>query len=1053
MGLASRANAHRVSGMLPRFRAPSIARGFHAAVMFCVLCGLALLAPVLRAGERVILNFNPDWKFLKADPAGAQQVAFDDHDWVNVATPHTFNDIDTFDNWSTPGHRGEQIQWSGRTWYRKHFRLPESARGKKVYIEFEAARQVAEVYCNGVLLGVAKTGFTPFGFDLTPHLKFGAENVIAVMVDNRFMKDPLDAEAAAAVGAATGTSGGKSAANPNLLEMNDKINEAMPENIADLQADQIPWNNPHWHPAHGGLYRNVHLYITDPLHIALPLYSFLQTAGPYVYATNVTAAAARIGVEVPVQNQRSAASPVEVRAELFDADGKSVLALTQIQTVPVGGTATFQLAGALPHPHPWEPGYPYIYRVVCALRVGGEVIDTSEVSLGVRTARWDTNHGFFLNGNHVKLHGWGQKPTDEWAGLGAAQPDWMHEYTLQLMQEAGGNFVRWGHSATGLASITAGDRLGIIALQPGTDGEHDTVGAAWKLRAIAFRDTIIYFRNHPSILIWEGGNQKVSRDHARELRGYMDLYDPHGGRVYAHRRADAITAEFMDIGIGTEGGREIATLPVVEGEYDREESPRRVWDKASPPNFGYPEAKGMTYDLTSEEYAVNQVGQYIKKLGPAWHSGGANWIFSDTTSGGRVPAEVDRAGGEVDAVRLPKEAYHVIAAMFRSDPQVYIIGHWTYPAGTKKNIYVASNAADVELLLNGRSLGHGHVSDQYLFTFPDVTWEPGELKAVARTKDQIVATDARHTVGAPAALRLTVHTGPGGLRADGGDIALIDVEAVDAHGDRCPTFQQRADFATSGPAIWRGGYNSGKINSTNNTYLDLEAGINRVAVRATRTAGAITVRATSAGLAPASVSFSAQPFAAPEGMTTLLPATAPHPLPAAAPAPASAEAAPAVAAAPGQAAGKYITAMNYTGPTAAIVRVATGARDGLKIYGDRDYIFADLPAALVGADWVMPADADARYSAVDLIELAVKAGTTVYIAHDERVAVPSWLSRQFEPAGFTLQIHAKPMRVFQRRVDEAGSLTFGSNTDEPRPKASNQYVVLVSAASGATPAK
>ena len=108
----------------------------------------------------------------------------------------------------------------------------------------------------------------------------------------------------------------------------------------------------------------------------------------------------------------------------------------------------------------------------------------------------------------------------------------------------------------------------------------------------------------------------------------------------AHRRADAITAEFMDVGIGTEGGREIARLAVVEGEYNREESPRRVWDDFSPPNFGYPEAKGQTYQLTSEQFAVNQVGHYVKKLGAENHAGGANWIFSDSTSGGRVAVKV-----------------------------------------------------------------------------------------------------------------------------------------------------------------------------------------------------------------------------------------------------------------------------------------------------------------------------------------------------------------------------------------------------------------------------
>ncbi len=1016
------------------------------------LLAFALLASVAQAAGRLTLNFNPDWRFLKDDPAGAQAPGFDDRDWALVTAPHTYNDVDTFDNWSTPGHRGEQIQWGGRTWYRKTFTAPAAWAGKKVFIEFEAVRQIAEVYLNGMKLGVAKTGFTPFGFDLTPHLKIGAPNVLAVMVDNRFMKDPLDAGTIAELAKRNGSPVTKlsSTENPNLGQLSRRVNESIPENLDDLQADQIPWNNPHWHPAHGGIYRNVRLYVTDPLHISLPLYSFLQTAGPYAYATSITDASAQIGVEVPVQNGRATAENVTVRVDLIDAAGQVALALNQTQPVAAGASATVKVSGALAHPRLWEPAYPYLYRVVCSLLVGGVAIDTSEVPLGIRTVRWDAASGFSINGRHLKLHGWGQKPTDEWPGLGAAQPDWMHFYTLQLMKEAGGNFVRWGHSAAGPAQISADDRLGLVTLQPGTDGESDTRGAAWTLRAMAFRDVIVYFRNDPSILIWEGGNQKVTHDHAKQLRGYMDEFDPHGGRAYTHRRADQITAEFMDIGEGTEGGREIARLPVVEGEYDREESPRRVWDDASPPNFGYPEAKGMTYDLTSEQYAVNQVSQYVKKLGSPAHSGGANWIFSDSTSGGRVPAEVDRAGGEVDGVRLPKEAYYVCAAMFRSDPQVHIIGHWTYPAGTKKNVYVASNASDVELFLNGKSLGHGQVSDHYLFTFKDVAWAPGEIKAVASVDGKVVATESKHTVGPAVALKLTAMTGPDGLRANGEDIALIDVEAVDARGERCPTFQQRADFETDGPAVWRGGYNSGKINSINNPYLDLEAGINRVAVRATRAAGVITVHATSAGLKAGSVTIRSAPFAAEGGYTTTMPAVVPVRLAAQGPAHPglTASSATGVSTTGGIASsmlGKFIRTLNYTGPTATIVHVEINAANGKNIYVDRDYPFTDLPAELAGADWIQIADADQRYSAVDLVELAVTGGSVVTVAHDERVAVPEWLAKQFEPTGRTLTVNGQPMKLFRRAVAPDGSLTLGSNADGA-PAAANMYVVLVSAA-------
>jgi len=251
-------------------------------------------------GERLTLNFNPDWKFIKADPAGAAEPRFDDRGWTNVSAPHTYNDSDTFDDWSLSGHRGEQNQWSGRTWYRKTFTLPESFRGQKVFIEFEAVRQVAEVYLNGKFLGVCKTGFTPFGFDLTPHLRFDASNVLAVMCDNRFMKDPWAADGAGEARNGTGESrsGGK------LSELSAHFNATIPDTLEALQADQIPWNNPHWHPAHGGIYRNVYLHLTDPLHVSLPLYSFLQTAGPYGYATEISARSARVNLEVPVENGR-----------------------------------------------------------------------------------------------------------------------------------------------------------------------------------------------------------------------------------------------------------------------------------------------------------------------------------------------------------------------------------------------------------------------------------------------------------------------------------------------------------------------------------------------------------------------------------------------------------------------------------------------------------------------------------------------------------------------------------------------------------------------------
>ncbi len=317
-----------------------------AAVCFAVAA--INLAAALIAAERVTLNLNPDWKFTQSDPAGAAQPKFDDHAWTDVAAPHTYNDVDTFDDFSLPGHRGEQNQWGGRTWYRKTFNAPNSWRGKKVFIEFEGARQVAEVYLNGELLGTCKLGFVPFGFDLTKYLKIGQPNVLAVMCDNRFMKDPNDPKAIAASNASgKGSSKKDNGPGGSLAELSAKVNSTIPDDVDKIAADQIPWNNPHWHPAHGGLYRNVKLHVVDSLHISLPLYDFLKTAGPYVYASEISDKSAKINLEVPLENGRSGDEKVQVTAEVLDHNGKAVLSLKDEQEVGAGKSAACQVIGRI----------------------------------------------------------------------------------------------------------------------------------------------------------------------------------------------------------------------------------------------------------------------------------------------------------------------------------------------------------------------------------------------------------------------------------------------------------------------------------------------------------------------------------------------------------------------------------------------------------------------------------------------------------------------------------------------------------------------------------
>jgi beta-galactosidase len=324
--------------------------------------------------------------------------------------------------------------------------------------------------------------------------------------------------------------------------------------------------------------------------------------------------------------------------------------------------------------------------------------------------------------------------------------------------------------------------------------------------------------------------------------------------------------------------------PILEEEDFRDEALRGIWDQYSPPHVGgfIPGALD-TYNQTSEVFTVGDatnVGQVsrlnawlkletIRNTTPAnsRYSGYASIYFTDENADGRLQSSaVCRAGGKVDAVRLPKEAYYAFRVAGNTQPDVHVVGHWTYPAGTRKTMYVVANTPSVELFVNGTSVGKSSSpTDGYTFSFPNITWASGSVRAVGYdSSGKQVALHEVKTAGAAAAVKLTPTTAPGGLLANGADVVMFDVEVVDAAGQRVPTYgpttapvdnqptnEPKITFAMTGPGIWRGGVNESMLNSTNNLFLYTEAGINRVFIRSQPTAGAITLTASSPGLTSA----------------------------------------------------------------------------------------------------------------------------------------------------------------------------------------------------------
>jgi beta-galactosidase len=512
----------------------------------------------------------------------------------------------------------------------------------------------------------------------------------------------------------------------------------------------------------------------------------------------------------------------------------------------------------------------------------------------------------------------------------------MHDFTLALVRESHGNYMRWMHVSPQRADVAACDRLGIVEVCPAGDKERLVTGRQWDQRAEVMRDSMIFYRNSPSIFFWEAGNTIVTPEQMVQMVALRKELDPHGGRVMGTRdndQADANKAltpmsEYYGVMIGQAPqtdkiagddifrGYSIARrdkAPLIETEDFRDEAGRNVWDDFSPPHFGFKPKSGSiggrpvdTWHWNSETFclaAATRYASYVRNRIDNPDPAHSKWsaycsiYFTDSDADGRQQGSyVLRVSGKVDGVRLPKSLFFVSRVMQNEQPDIHIIGHWNYPADTKKTMYVAASAlrpggavpereiprrADQALQIcryvwrpdHGRDEDGDAAKDTgYIYAFPDVVFAPGAIKAVATKGGKVVAQQEIQTAGEPKAIKLTLHTGPQGLQADGSDVALIDFEVVDAQGRRCPTDEARVDFAVTGPVVWRGGFNAAKLDTTNNLYLDTECGINRVAVRSTLTPGTITVTATREGL---TVTIEAKPVKIVGGLQLAMPPTLP----------------------------------------------------------------------------------------------------------------------------------------------------------------------------------
>ncbi len=344
------------------------------------------------ASPRQKFNLNLDWRFQREDVSGAEAPAFNDAKWSQISLPHSFNDVDSFRTIISHGG-GDRGTWKGISWYRKHFKLPADMAGRKVFLEFEGMRQAGDIFLNGKPVGLYENGVTAYGVDISAAVHFGTqENVLAVKVDN--------------------TAAYKERATQTTFE----------------------WNSNDFNPNHGGINRHVWLHVAGQIYQTLPLFYGLESQGIYIHAANFNIAAktADLTVESEVRNASGDRATVALSAVVVTPEGR---VLTQFDADPVdmvdGEKSVIIATGSLKGARFWSVEDPYLYDVYTILKVDGKVVDVDHTTTGFRKTEFKGGAGkggVYLNDKFVYLKGFAQRSADEWAGLGAGYPDWLHDY-------------------------------------------------------------------------------------------------------------------------------------------------------------------------------------------------------------------------------------------------------------------------------------------------------------------------------------------------------------------------------------------------------------------------------------------------------------------------------------------------------------------------------------------------------------------------------------------------------------------------------------------------
>lgn len=675
-------------------------------------------------------------------PAAAE---FEDRPWRRVDLPHDWAVELPFSERGSANHGykavGRGFPENSVGWYRRELAIPAAANGRRIALEFDGVFRDSVVWVNGHWLHREPSGYSGFRVDITDYLNYGGRNVVAVRVD---------------------------------------------------ATTQEGW----WYEG-AGIYRHVWLNQTGPLHVALH--------GTFV-RTTVTGDSADVTVDTTVRNDGKAGERFALEHELRDPAGR-IVARADVPAGAVNADASIDISAQLrvASPQLWSLQTPQRYTLTTTVKRGDEVVDKVDTPFGIRTLRFDAAQGFFLNGQHVKLHGVNNH--QDHAGIGVALPDGMHEARLKMLKAIGVNAIRSAHNPATPELLEAADRLGMLIID-----EHRMMGTAPQIRSELER-MVRRGRNHPSIILWSVGNEEWAIENSelgtrltREMQAIVRRLDP--------TRPVTQSASSSGAPEGTSVGSEVIGLNY-KGQHKVDELHQRFPDR--PMLISEEAATHATRGIYVDDRARAHLAAYDKRTGAAYTSSiEEGWRFNagrpflagmfvwtgfdyrgETTPFG-WPA-VSSQFGMLDTTGAVKDSGYYLKAAWTAAPMVHVLPHWNWPGreGKPIDVRVYANTDEVELLLNGKSLGRKTLQ-RYGHLQWSVPYAPGSLTAKGYKGGQLVTQQTVATTGDGSAVRLSADRTR--LRADADDVLLVTVNVVDREGRVVPTAHQRIRFETTGPA-------------------------------------------------------------------------------------------------------------------------------------------------------------------------------------------------------------------------------------------------------------